>query len=221
MFITQVGHAVRLQDPGTRPLSADMARALPDYSFAFEGETVDGYGAYYFCNTTRQLDDKFGDLFHKILDLEGALLVDLKKRVLEQAPALAAAAAAAAELDCLVALARGARQLNLHRPTLTRDNVLRIKNGRHLLQEQIVDVFVPNDTDVGAAQRRINVITGPNFSGKSVYLVRPGAPACRVCFSPSDLRSPCLRATEAGCHHRVLGSCWQLRARGRRHRWPD
>ena len=62
-------------------------------------------------------------------DLEGALLCDLKKRVLEHAPALVAAAASAAELDCLVALARGARQLNLHRPHLTRDNVLRIKNG--------------------------------------------------------------------------------------------
>jgi hypothetical protein len=104
-----------------------------------------------------QLDEKFGDLFHRILgvhvadgllaaacilcttdarctetlraDLEGALLCDLKNRVLEHAPALAAAAASAAELDCLVALARGARQLNLHRPHLTRDNVLRIKNG--------------------------------------------------------------------------------------------
>jgi hypothetical protein len=62
-------------------------------------------------------------------DLEGALLCDLKNRVLDHAPALTAAAGAAAELDCLVALARGARQLNLHRPQLTRDNVLHIKNG--------------------------------------------------------------------------------------------
>jgi DNA mismatch repair protein MSH5 len=128
-------------------------------------------------------------------DLEGALLCDLKNRVLDHAPALTAAAGAAAELDCLVALARGARQLNLHRPQLTRDNVLRIKNGaslstcecthalrityaccvhtgRHLLQEQRVDVFVPNDTHVGATEGRINIVTGPNFSGKSVYLVR-------------------------------------------------
>ncbi len=42
--------------------------------------------------------------------------------------------------------------------------------GRHLLQEQTVEVFVPNDTDVGAAHGRVNVVTGPNFSGKSVYL---------------------------------------------------
>ncbi len=63
------------------------------------------------------------------MDLEGALLCDLKKRVLEHAPALAAAAASAAEIDCLIALARGARQLNLHRPKLVNDNVLRIKNG--------------------------------------------------------------------------------------------
>ena len=35
-----------------------------------------------------------------------------------------------------------------------------------------MEVFVPNDTRVGARDGRINVVTGPNFSGKSVYLVR-------------------------------------------------
>lgn len=35
-----------------------------------------------------------------------------------------------------------------------------------------MDVFVPNGTDVGAADGRVNIVTGPNFSGKSVYLVR-------------------------------------------------
>ena len=120
--------------------------------------------------------------------------------MLDHAPALAGAAAASAEVDCLLALARGARQLNLRRPTLTADNVLHIKNGacavhesahalgdsricpaagRHLLQEQTVEVFVPNDTRVGAHDGRINIVTGPNFSGKSVYLVRCHA-SCAV-----------------------------------------
>jgi DNA mismatch repair protein MSH5 len=66
-YIPKVGHAVRLAGAGTRPLCAPLAEALPDYSFGFEGETDEGYGAYYFCDRTRQLDDKFGDLFHRIL----------------------------------------------------------------------------------------------------------------------------------------------------------
>ncbi len=45
---------MRLQGPGTRPLCSELLDALPDYSFAFEGETEDGYGAYYFCDRTRQ-----------------------------------------------------------------------------------------------------------------------------------------------------------------------
>jgi hypothetical protein len=53
-YIPKVGHAVRLAGVGTRPLCAPLADALPDYSFGFEGETEEGYGAYYFCDRTRQ-----------------------------------------------------------------------------------------------------------------------------------------------------------------------
>ena len=169
-YIPKIGHCVRLQGRGTRPLSAELAAALPDYTFAFEGETDAGFGAYYFCDRTAGLDTELGDLFHRILDLEGALLVDLKRRVLEHSGALRRAAAAAAEADALLALARAARSLNLRRPTLGGDASLRIVGGRHLLTEQTVDVFIPNDAEAGADAGRVTVVTGPNFSGKSIYL---------------------------------------------------
>jgi len=169
-YIPKIGHAVRLQGRGTRPLSAALAAALPDYSFAFEGETDAGFGAYYFCDRSRGLDSELGDLFHRISDLEGALLVDLKRRVLDQGPALRRGAAAAAETDALLALARAARSLNLRRPVLSADAALRVAGGRHLLAEQAVDVFVPNDAEAGAEAGRVTVVTGPNFSGKSIYL---------------------------------------------------
>lgn len=42
---------------------------------------------------------------------------------------------------------------------------------RHMLAEHIVeDIFVPNDTTMGASSGRIHVITGPNVSGKSCYM---------------------------------------------------
>ena len=53
-YIPKVGHAVRMQGPGTRPLCPALEAALPDYSFGFEGETDAGYGAFYFCERTRQ-----------------------------------------------------------------------------------------------------------------------------------------------------------------------
>lgn len=42
--------------------------------------------------------------------------------------------------------------------------------GRHLLQELTVDNFVPNDTYLNAAAHNVSLISGPNTSGKSVYL---------------------------------------------------
>jgi len=94
---------------------------------------------------------------------------DLVCRVLQFLPQLTKAGNFAAELDCILSLAVVARQNNYVRPILTEDSLLEIHNGRHALQEMTVDTFVPNDTKVGDTGR-INIITGPNYSGKSIYI---------------------------------------------------
>jgi DNA mismatch repair protein MSH5 len=48
---------------------------------------------------------------------------------------------------------------------LADEDVLAIKNGRHLLQEMTVDNFVPNDTLL-TVQKNVALITGANSSGK-------------------------------------------------------
>lgn len=65
-----------------------------------------------------------------------------------------------------------------HRPTLTDDNVLCIKGGRHPLAELIVSdspqstgssAYIPNDTNMGADKGRVHVVTGePCFVGTHV-----------------------------------------------------
>jgi len=171
-YIPKVGHCVRLQGAGSEPpLSAHLAAALPDYSFAFStDEEHAGASHFYFSDVCRALDEKFGDVYHRILDLEALLLGQLKERVLAQTAGLLAASGAAAEADCLLALARAAQAFGLRRPTLSRDPVLRIKGGRHLLVQRVVDTFVPNSLECGASAGRICVLTGPNGSGKSVML---------------------------------------------------
>ena len=52
--------------------------------------------------------------------------------------------------------------------------VILVKEGRHPLQELVVDQFVPNDTAIGNAGQNCAIVTGPNFSGKSVYLKQVG-----------------------------------------------
>ena len=42
-------------------------------------------------------------------------------------------------------------------------------DGRHPLAELAVDTFIPNDTCL-TCDNSLAVITGPNFSGKSIYV---------------------------------------------------
>jgi DNA mismatch repair protein MSH5 len=117
----------------------------------------------------------------------------LAVRVLEHERILIAASDLCGELDCLVALALGARKYQFSRPQMTTSNVIRIESGRHPLQELTVPVYILNDCFVAggtgddenaspglgpqasAVQESIEspnvlMMTGPNYSGKSVYL---------------------------------------------------
>ncbi|KAJ6886477.1 ATP binding protein [Populus alba x Populus x berolinensis] len=69
----------------------------------------------------------------------------------------------------ILSLAIVAHQNNYVRPILTEETLLDIQNGRHVLQEMTVDTFIPNDTKI-LHDERIIIITGPNYSGKSIYI---------------------------------------------------
>lgn len=158
--------------------------------------------AAYFKNPDMiELDERFGDIYGHILDMELEIVQNLAQRVLECEHLINATSDMCGELDSLVALARGAKQYNLVRPRMTHDNIIKIKQGRHILQELTVPGFIANDTLLVGGQsndgeeRRQRMIpyqaqidqsqiipdrsrigpsmlmlTGPNYSGKSVYL---------------------------------------------------
>jgi DNA mismatch repair protein MSH5 len=126
------------------------------------------------------------------------------------------------ELDCMFALAQGANQYHLVRPRMTEENVIDIKDCRHLLQEMTVPSYVANDAylvggrgsdhveheDDSSPDRSatlssasdpeseppgpsVLLLTGPNYSGKSIYLK-----SIAQCIYLSHLGSfvPCTRA---------------------------
>lgn len=159
---------------------------------------------YFKNHEMREMDDHFGDLYGIISDREIEISHELAQYVLEYEAFLTTASDICGELDSLLALAQGAKLYKLCQPRMTRDNVVSIKGGRHILQELTVSSFVANDTVlVGglgdntqgrdgndgpetARQRQPSpsnrqtsvvqdcpsmlVLTGPNYSGKSVYL---------------------------------------------------
>lgn len=112
----------------------------------------------------------------RILEIERRIFSEVCQQVAKYGPRLLATAQALAEMDVAAALAEVAATLNYVRPSLAQDNLLQIENGRHpvvelALQRQpgLGERFVPNNVQFTLSER-IQIITGPNMSGKSTYL---------------------------------------------------
>ncbi|XP_059442632.1 DNA mismatch repair protein MSH5 isoform X1 [Corylus avellana] len=166
VYINQIGYLMCFFG---EKLDETTLEQLQDFEFAFSD--LDGETKRFFYRTpkTRELDNLLGDIYHKILDMERAITRDLVSHILLFSTHLLKAVNFTAELDCFLSLALVARQNNYVRPTLTLENLLDIQNGRHVLQEMTVDTFIPNDTKI-LDDGRIHIITGPNYSGKSIYI---------------------------------------------------
>lgn len=76
-----------------------------------------------------------------------------------------------ATLDCLLSLAAIASQPGYVKPQYTDDTRIHIEKGRHPMVEQLLlDSYVPNDTDLSTDATRALLVTGPNMGGKSSYV---------------------------------------------------
>jgi len=82
---------------------------------------------------------------------------------------------AVGELDVLLTFAHLAQVRSYVRPTVDDSTVLLVRDGRHPVLDRLLgEQFVPNDTDLDAADRRLLVLTGPNMAGKSTYMRQVG-----------------------------------------------
>ncbi|XP_073938643.1 mutS protein homolog 5 isoform X3 [Castor canadensis] len=124
---------------------------------------------------TKELDALLGDLHCEIRDQETLLMHQLQCQVLARAAVLTPVLDLASRLDVLLALASAARDYGYSRPHYSPQlHGVRIQNGRHPLMELCARTFVPNSTECSGDKGRIKVITGPNSSGKSIYLKQVG-----------------------------------------------
>ncbi|KAI5059273.1 hypothetical protein GOP47_0025592, partial [Adiantum capillus-veneris] len=166
VYLPQIGYLMCLTG---RKLEVEILQDLPDFEFVFASGSNDEEECFYRTSKTKELDVMLGDIHHKILDMERAILRNLEFRILSLSSSLIKMAGMAAELDCLLSFTSIARECKYVRPNLSEENIIHIKNGRHPLQELVLDTFVPNDTDCSNTGH-VNIITGPNYSGKSVYV---------------------------------------------------
>jgi DNA mismatch repair protein MutS len=107
----------------------------------------------------------------RILEIERRLFAEVRQQVAAAANRLLPLSHAVARLDVAAALAQVASANDYSRPRLTDEAELDIITGRHPVVERAptLERFVPNDCHFPASER-IQIITGPNMSGKSTYL---------------------------------------------------
>lgn len=107
----------------------------------------------------------------RILEIERRLFAQICRQVGEAADRLLPTAEAMARLDVAASLAEVASSHNYVRPILDDGDGLHIRGGRHPVVERVQELerFVANDCIFGE-EERIQIVTGPNMSGKSTYL---------------------------------------------------
>ena len=78
---------------------------------------------------------------------------------------------ALATLDCLLSLATIANQPGYVKPEYTDETCIMVQQGRHPMVEQLLlDTYVPNDINLASDKTRGLLITGPNMGGKSSFV---------------------------------------------------
>ncbi|PYI25587.1 DNA mismatch repair protein Msh5 [Aspergillus indologenus CBS 114.80] len=151
--------------------------------------------AYFKDFRMRELDEKLGDIYGLICEKEIEIVYDLAQRLLRYESNLLEASDICGQLDSLLAMAQAANFYKLVCPKMVPENIIKIRGGRHILQELTVSSYVPNDTylvggdpsdcpAISSSQTcqdnsegmneehgpSMLLLTGPNYSGKSVYM---------------------------------------------------
>ena len=161
IYVQGLGNLIELfYDNGAFPETFD-----PDYSFQFATDNC----LYFKTPKTVALDEKFGDIRSKSKDIENSLLTQIESEILNYTETLKEVSEIIAELDALFCLVLFAENYRLTRPVILSQAQIQVVNGRHLLVEICNDSCIPNDCALDQSHR-IGLITGPNYSGKSIYI---------------------------------------------------
>ncbi len=127
----------------------------------------------YITDELKQLETKILGAEEKILELEVKLFEELVHALAEFIQPVQHNASLVARIDCLMSFARLAKKHNYCRPEINESLVIDIKEGRHPVIEQQLELgesYVPNDVYLDNEGQQILMITGPNMSGKSAVL---------------------------------------------------
>lgn len=120
----------------------------------------------------KELEDKILNAEDRLFSLEYDLFTEIREIIAGNILRIQKTAKAIGMLDALSSLAYIAERNNYVRPSINKEGVINIVDGRHPVVELFIgaDSFVSNDTYLDNRNSRISIITGPNMAGKSTYM---------------------------------------------------
>jgi len=113
-------------------------------------------------------NSRLDDTVSEILILSDQVIEDLIDEVTQHIPTLFMMSESLAILDLIQCFATNAIKKKYVCPEIS--DMLTLKASRHPVVESLIKGFVPNDVCAIKDTSRVQVITGTNMSGKSVYL---------------------------------------------------
>ncbi|XP_026667559.1 mutS protein homolog 5-like [Ceratina calcarata] len=166
IYLPNIGYVLAINKWNVTP---PEDATFPNLEFKFTISNVN----YYKTPTTRELDETIGDIVLRIAVRRNQIMKKLVQYIKKHTGTISSMIQLCAELDTLLAFSKAARDYNYVKPRLTEAKIIDVVEGRHPLME-CATTFVPNDIRSGNGKSLIKVLTGPNSSGKSVYLKQIG-----------------------------------------------
>jgi DNA mismatch repair protein MutS len=129
----------------------------------------------YITEDLKEKEDEILNAESKLSELEFELFQEFRTETLPYIENIKKIAAEIAFLDVLQGFAYCAMQNNYVKPEVLNigigEKIIDIKDSRHPVIEALSEEeFVSNDILLNDGQRRMNILTGPNMSGKSTYI---------------------------------------------------
>lgn len=126
----------------------------------------------YITEELKQYENEILGASEKVLSLEANIFAEVRDFIVGKLTRVQDTAAAVAQLDVLCSFAYVSLKNEYTKPDISIDGVIDIVEGRHPVVELMLEdgVYVPNDTYLDMNSNRMQIITGPNMSGKSTYM---------------------------------------------------
>ena len=129
-------------------------------------------GERYITEELKNMENQILGAEEKVTKLELEAFHKIREEISQNIKRLQITAEVVSKLDVLTSFAEVAEEMNYCMPTINKEGIIDIKEGRHPVIEKILSSgeFINNDTYLDTEENRLSIITGPNMAGKSTYM---------------------------------------------------